>query len=250
MNEFTETVTEPIAQLKSEAQRALQERPILSVRSLISLGFALWFILSVGITVASIIIVNKIEEKLYFMESASKYIFEVQQARRFEKNYFLYRTNLDDSLKQVRLADDILENNSEKMSAVVGRQSFDGMVHHINLYEELLSKLQRLDRQQSLNASPDDVNRIEDELREHGAEMVAAAQNLLARERQSVNHMIYLSKRVPMLFLLFLLVLMIICANFMARQIVRPLKVLMDATRRRLCRFVDTVMNSPSYRWL
>ena len=232
MNEITETITEPIAQLKSEAQRALQERPILSVRSLISLGFALWFILSVGITVASIIIVNKIEEKLYFMESASKYIFEVQQARRFEKNYFLYRTNLDDSLKQVRLADDILENNSEKMSAVVGRQSFDGMVHHINLYEELLSKLQRLDRQRSLSASPDDVNRIEDELREHGAEMVAAAQNLLARERQSVNHMIYLSKRVPMLFLLFLLVLMIFCANFMARQIVRPLKVLMDATRR------------------
>jgi len=197
------TDTEPIDQLKSEAQRALQERPILSVRSVISLGFALWFILSLGITVASIVILTKIEEKLYFMESAAKYIFEVQQARRFEKNYLLYRTNLDDSLKQVRLADNILEKNSEKMMAVVGKQAFDGMVHHINLYEELLSELQRLDKQRSQNF-PLRINQIEDALRKHGAEMVAAAENLLARERQSVNHMIYLSKRVPMLFLLFL----------------------------------------------
>jgi signal transduction histidine kinase len=231
INEFMGTDTEPIDQLKSEAQRALQERPILSVRSVISLGFALWFILSLGITVASIVILTKIEEKLYFMESAAKYIFEVQQARRFEKNYLLYRTNLDDSLKQVRLADNILEKNSEKMMAVVGKQAFDGMVHHINLYEELLSELQRLDKQRSQNF-PLRINQIEDALRKHGAEMVAAAENLLARERQSVNHMIYLSKRVPMLFLLFLLVLMIYCANFMARQMIRPLKVLMDATQR------------------
>jgi two-component system NtrC family sensor kinase len=231
MNELMKADTESIDQLKSSAQRALEERPILSVRSRISLGFALWFILSIAITVGSIVIVSEIENKLYFMESAAKYIFEVQQARRFEKNYFLYGTNLDDSLKQVRLADDILESNSEKMIAVVGEQSFDGMVHHINLYEELLIKLHNLNHQPKQN-SPTPLNQIEDALREHGAKMVAAAENLLARERQSVNRMIYLSKRVPMLFLLFLLGLMIFSANFIARQMIRPLKVLMDATQR------------------
>ncbi|MEJ2728913.1 MAG: ATP-binding protein [Deltaproteobacteria bacterium] len=231
MNESQTTDAEPIDQLKSEAQRALLERPLLSVRSRISLGFALWFILSLAITVGSIVIVSEIENKLYFMESAAKYIFEVQQARRFEKNFFLYRTNLDDSLKQVRLADTILEKNSEKMMAVVGKQSFDGMVHHINLYEELLIKLQKLDKRPTQNPPPN-FNQIEDALREHGAKMVAAAENLLARERQSVNRMIYLSKRVPMLFLLFLLGLMIFSANFIARQMIRPLKVLMDATQR------------------
>ena len=231
MNELMERAKEPIDQLKSEAQRALQERPTLSVRSRISLGFALWFILSIAITVGSIVIVSEIENKLSFMESAAKYIFEVQQARRFEKNYFLYRTNLDDSLKQVRLADNILEKNSEKMIAVVGKQSFDGMVHHINLYEELLIKLKELDKRPTQNPPPH-FNQIEDALRDHGAKMVAAAENLLARERQSVNRMIYLSKRVPMLFVLFLLGLMIFSANFIARQMMRPLKVLMDATQR------------------
>jgi two-component system NtrC family sensor kinase len=231
MNEFMDADPQSIDQLKSEAQRALQERPLLSVRSRISLGFALWFILSLGITIASIVILTKIEEKLYFMESASKYIFEVQQARRFEKNYFLYGTTLDDSLQQVRLADDILEKNSEKMVAVVGKQPFAAMVHHINTYEALLSKIQELDKQQSQNFIAQ-FSQIEDELREHGAEMVAAAENLLARERQSVNDMLYLSKRGPMLFLLFLLVLMIYSANYIARQMIRPLKVLMDATQR------------------
>ncbi len=231
MNEFIDADPQSIDQLKSKAQRALQERPLFSVRSIISLGFALWFILSLGITIASIVILTKIEEKLYFMESASKYIFEVQQARRFEKNYFLYGTNLDDSLQQVRLADDILEKNSEKMVVVVGKQPFAAMVHHINTYEELLSKLQELDKQRPRNAPPQ-FNQIEDELRKHGAEMVAAAENLLARERQSVNDMLYLSKRGPMLFLLLLLVLMIYSANFIARQMIRPLKVLMDATQR------------------
>jgi two-component system NtrC family sensor kinase len=231
MNEFINTDTEPSDQLKLKAQRALQERPLFSVRSVISLGFALWFILSLGITVASIVSLTKIEEKLNFLESASKYIFEVQQARRFEKNYFLYGTNLDDSLEQVRLADNILEENSENMVVVVGKASFEGMIHHINLYEELLSKLQQLDKQRPQNSIPQ-FNLIEDELRKHGAEMVAAAENLLARERQSVNKMLYLSKRVPMLFLLFLLGLMIFSANFIARQMIRPLKVLMDATQR------------------
>jgi two-component system NtrC family sensor kinase len=231
MNEFMDSDTGVVDRLKSEAQRALQERPLLSVRSVISLGFALWFILSLGITIASIVILTKVEEKLYFMESAGKYIFEVQQARRFEKNYFLYGTNLDDSMEQVRLADNILEKNSEKMVAVVGEHAFEAMAHHINRYEELLSNLQELETQWPPN-STSQLSHIEDELRKHGAEMVAAAENLLARERQSVNSMLYLSKRGPMLFLVVLFGLMIYCANFIARQMMRPLKVLMNATQR------------------
>ncbi len=225
------TDTEPIDQFKLEAQRAWQALPLLSVRSVISLGFALWFILSLGITIASIVMLTKMERKLNFMESAAKYIFEVQQARRFEKNYFLYGTDLDNAQQKIRLADNILENNSEKMESVVGKHPFEEMVRHINIYEELLSKLQEQDRQPSQN-STSQIKQIENEIRKHGSEMVEAAINLLARERQSVNDMLYLTKRGPMLFLLFLLGLMIYSANFIARQMNRPLKELMDATHR------------------
>jgi len=223
--------TEPVDEFNDEAQRALKNRPIFSVRSRISLYFALWFALSLCITIASILILNKIQKKLFFMESAGQYIFEVQQVRRFEKNYFLYGTNLDDALEQIRLADSILQKDSEKMVAVVGAPSFEAMSRHINLYEALLSKLQTLDKQGVENAATQKSD-IEDELRKHGAEMVTAAENLLARERQAVNAMINLSKRGPMAYLLFLLVLMIYSANLITRQLIRPLKVLMNATQR------------------
>ena len=75
--------------LEYEAQRALKERPSFSIRARITLGFLLWFILSLGITIASLVILSRIRNKLTFMESASNYTFEIQQARRFEKNYFL-----------------------------------------------------------------------------------------------------------------------------------------------------------------
>jgi len=217
--------------LKTEAQRALQERPSFSIRSRISLGFILWFILSLGITVGSFVIVTRIQNKFNFLESAGKYIFEIQQARRFEKNYFLYRTNLTDALEHVHQAKDILRTYGGNMAAVVGDRPFGAMAHHINLYEELLYRLLELDKKQPKDM-PLILHNIEGELRKHGAKMVVAAEELVAKERQSINAMIYMSKRVPMLFLLFLLILMIYLANFITRQMLGPLKTLMAATRR------------------
>ena len=233
--------------LKIEAQRALEERPSFSIRSRISLGFVLWFILSVGITIASFVIVTKIENKLHFMESASKYIFEIQQARRFEKNYFLYGTNLKDSLEHVHQAQIILKTDGEQMAAVVSVRSFEAMINHINLYEASLSRLLGLDKK-GPKEIPLLLEPIEDELRKHGAIMVTAAENLVAKERQAINAMIYMSKRIPMLFLLFLLVLMLHLANFISRQMLRPLKTLMGATRRIAAGDITPITPTRRYR--
>jgi len=218
--------------LRMEAQRALQERPSFSIRTRISLGFVLWFVLSLGITVASLIIVTRIQNKLHFMESASKYLFEVQQARRFEKNYFLYGTNLDDALAYVHNARDILKAEGQNIADEVGARAFEAMKRHLDLYEELLNRLLRRNAsKQRLPPLLADAG-IEEALREHGAVMITAAEALINKERKAVDHMIYMSKRIPMLFLLFLLGLMIYLANFITRQILYPLKILMAATRR------------------
>ena len=74
-SEIKDADTELIEKLKSESRHALQNRPVFSVRSRISIGFILWFILSLGITVASFFTLTKIQSKLYFMESAGRYIF-------------------------------------------------------------------------------------------------------------------------------------------------------------------------------
>ncbi len=217
--------------LETKAERALMERPSLSIRTRISLGFFLLFAMALGITIAAIIILNRIQDKLLFLESASKYTFEIQQARRFEKNYFLYGTNLTDALDNVRGAREILEREGGNMTSVVGAGQFHTMVIHIQRYEELLNQLAKLDREKS-NVSPKKYEVIEEELRQHGAEMVAVADEMMAKERKFINTMLLMSQRIPVVFLLVLLILVIYLINFIARQMLQPLNRLMESTRR------------------
>ena len=217
--------------MEMEAQRALKERPSLSIRTRISLGFLLWFLLSLGITIASFVTLNRIQSKLLFMEGASNYTFEIQQARRFEKNYFLYGTNLSDALEHVRQAQNILTTEGDNMAAVVGVSHYQTMVRHLERYRELLIRLQDLDREHP-GAKPGQNQTIEVELRRHGAEMVAVAEELVSGQRQAVNTMLLMAQRIPIIFLFVLLLLMIYLANFLTRQMLRRLNWLMEATRR------------------
>ncbi len=203
----------------------MRERPSMSIRSRVTTAFALWFILSLGITVISIFTISRIQSKLHFMQAADKYTFEVQQARRFEKNYFLYGTNLEDALEHVHKAGEILKREGENMTEIVGVSEYKTMARHLSEYEDLLS---RLEEQDTLQNKGD----IEAELREHGAEMVAVAEELVAKERESVNKMLVTAMRIPMVFLILLILLIIYFARVIARQVFAPLKRLMQASRR------------------
>lgn len=216
--------------VETEAQRALKERPSFSIRSRIIMGFLMLFLLSLGISITSVIMLTRIQSKLVFLESASSCTFEIQQARRFEKNYFLYRTNLDDAWAHVHRARVILGQDREEMANVVGAANFETMARHVERYEELLSRLTTADEKSEADAPL--YEQIEEELREHGAEMVAVAEQLLAKERETVEIMLRASKRILIFFLPVLFVVIVYLANFIARQMLQPLNRLMAATRR------------------
>ena len=82
--------------MQEQLERALLERPGFSIRARLTLGFLLFFLLSTGVTVTAWVTLNRLEQKLKFLEIADRYTTEIQQARRFEKNYFLYGTNLEE----------------------------------------------------------------------------------------------------------------------------------------------------------
>ncbi len=206
-----------------EAQRALRERPSISIRTRVAVGFFLWLISSLGITIISIITISQIRDKLYFMEAAGTYTFEVQQARRFEKNYFLYQTNLEDALEHVHNARKILIREGENMAAVVGAQEYETMAHTLTRYDELLYELKK-------ESGPTRLGVIETELRRHGAEMVSVAEELVAKERESVSSMLIVSQRIPMVFLLLLTLLIVYFAVIVARHVLAPLNRLVQAS--------------------
>jgi len=215
-----------------EAQEALKARPSVSIQRRLSIGFLLWFLSSLALAIVSIAIVSRIRTKVVFMEAAANYSFEIQQARRFEKNYFLYRTNLDDALQHVHNASRILAEERHNIARAVGQTHFDTMAHHLERYEELLSRLREMDRSAAANPDPSELSLIEDELREHGAQMVAVAEDLVAQERRSVNSMLAISQRIPVAFLAILILLIIYLAGFISKQVVAPLNRMVGYSRR------------------
>ncbi|MCP4756710.1 MAG: HAMP domain-containing protein [Proteobacteria bacterium] len=208
-----------------QAQKALRDRPAVSIVARLILAFFLWFILNVIIALISLFITSQVEDKLYFLETADIYTFEIQQARRFEKNYLLYHTNLDDALNHVAIAEEILKKAGNNIMSVVGEREFEKMGDRLSRYTELLAKLK-------FNGTNSRNVEIEIELREHGAEMVIAAKELVAKERYAVDAMLDISKKIPLIFLGILVLLITFLAIFFTRQILWPMKRMMAATRR------------------
>jgi two-component system NtrC family sensor kinase len=204
------------------------ERPSLSIRTRLGVGLLLWLVLSVGAMVTSIVLLDGVQAKLRIVGAVDRYAFEIQQARRFEKNFFLYRTNLDDALAQAQAAQEILEREGSNISAVVGAASVEAMRARVLRYESLLSGLQGT--QPAADTAL--LRAVEGELRVQGAEMVDEAARLATQERASAETMLRTAQRIAAGFLVGLLLVVLFLGVFVARQILAPLNRIMLATRR------------------
>ena len=215
---------------EDRALHALLHRPGFSIRTRLALGFLILFLLSAGVTITSIITLYRLESKLKFLEDSDSFTSEIQQARRYEKNYFLYGSDLASVSMHMEKADDLLASAEKEWNSVVGPQNVATMKKHLESYEELIDKLNALDKTRSSHALPDSPD-IESQLRSHGAEMVSFAMEMSHKERTKINRMLHLARLVPVVFLIFFLALMVYEADFLSRHIIRRLNRLMEATQ-------------------
>ncbi len=239
---FFESLTDPVStdHGSAAAQRALRERPSFSIRTRVILSFALCFILSGGVILWSRWTLTDVELKMRFLESAGSYGSEIEQARRYEKNFLLYGTNLNDARSHVQEARTILEQDASKVQAVVGTQSYQTMLMHVDRYLNLLDRLG--------NATKEERGEIETELRSHGQTMVSTAHALIASERQLMDAKLRMIKQVPLVFLMVLLVLVAYIAHFLNQQILAPLKRLLHHTDRIAAGDLTPILPARRYR--
>lgn len=216
---------------QEQVEKALLERPGFSIRNKLTLGFLLFFLLSTGMVVSAWVTLNRLEKKLKFLDIADRYTTEIQQARRFEKNYFLYGTNLEEVQEHVQNASKLLTSGKVELESVIGEETFLRVEEHLHKYIHRLEKLRNMDRDRVPGTIPQHPN-SEAELREHGAAMVSQALKLAEEERKSVQLMLKLFKRLPLAFLAILLPLIIYTANFLARQMLAPLSRMLIVTER------------------
>ena len=215
----------------TSAESALLQRPSFGIRARLALGFLALFLLAAAVTAAAWIMLSRLEVRLKFLEVADRYTMEIQQARRFEKNYFLYGTSLQDVREHVANARRLLRSSDSEAFKVLTPADLRRMREHLDRYEALVQSLVEMEQ----NAPPDRTARqtaIETEMRAHGSQMVAFALELAQQERNSVNQTLALFKRLPVLFLIVLLLLMAVIVNFLTRQMLGPLGRLVGTAQR------------------
>lgn len=206
-------------------------RPSLGIRTRLSLGFLSLFLVAVAVTVAAYFMLSRLEVRLRFLEGADRYTVEIQQARRFEKNYFLYGTNLQDVQEHLTNGRNLLTSAEPEAAKVVPLPSIRRIREHLDRYESLIGRLAALDRNQGKTRT-EERTVIEAELRNHGSQMLTFALELAQQQRARVDTTLALFKRLPLIFLAVLLILSVVIANFLARQMLGPLTRLVAAAQR------------------
>jgi len=206
----------PSASAADDPDRALFGRPAFSIRATLQLAFSVCFLLSLAPTVWSLHTLSGVEDRVQFLEFADDYMAEIQQARRFEKNYLLYKTNLADALRHTHRAQELARRDHDKMRKVLGESALATINAHLADYELLLRKIGTAD-------APAARAPLEAALRKRGAEMIDFAQSYVRTERAKVGGMLSFAKKIPFVFLGLLMVAIVVIASFLARRILGTL---------------------------
>jgi signal transduction histidine kinase len=202
-----------------------EKPPSISIRTKIAVSYSLFFLLCIAITLWSFWIISILNDKVEFLVITDDYLSAIQQARRFEKNYLLYGTNLDDAFEALDRAKKILSHNKKTIKKIMGEKNFHIKFEYMSNYWDQLVKLKNSKDSQSISL-------IVPNLREYGGKMVAFAQEFVNKERNSVAYMFLLAKRVPLLFISILLILVLIFVILFTRQLMVNLKRVMNYTKR------------------
>ncbi len=207
-------------------ERAFLRRPRLSIRARIVGVFLLLFAMMCGITVSAVLFLSHTRTRLLFLDKASSYLFEVEQARRFEKNYFLYQTNLDDAVNSAHEAEISLERSAEEFGAVLGDERLERMRANLQTYAT------RLERLAATPVAPGIAAEAEEGLRTAGARALADAEEVVDRERLNMHGMLGTSSATAIGFLVTMSLVMVFIVGFLTRSLLAPLNRFMAYTTR------------------
>jgi two-component system, NtrC family, sensor kinase len=214
-------------------KKALMERPRFSIRFRIILAFLLAFFFSFGIAIGSIIFISRLDSKYTFFEEAENFSSDIQQARRYEKNFFLYgsKNDLYDALNYIESASNLLSGTSTEIRSVFQHQDFELLTADLHDYQRLLTEMVTFFDQQGATKNFRNPE-LEDQLRIHGHSILFLSSALVQKERIKVHR----ATRSFMIIAIFLvginLLVMIWVATELTSQIVQPLGRFVGYTNR------------------
>ena len=214
-----------------KAKKALLERPKFSIRLRIILVFLITFALTCVIIIAAMVFISNSANQQQFLEKADDFQFEFQQARRYEKDYFLYGTNLYDAINHIHNAINMKNTFDDKMRLIIGDKAYKEMSYKLQLYKELLEKLQTFSTDSDSLMKKERLT-IESEIRNIGASILVSASNAIEQERLRMHTLLKTSMIIAITALLFILLIGIILTTYVSNQIISSYSRFEEYTKR------------------
>jgi signal transduction histidine kinase len=219
------------AKVAVEAERALAERPSISIRLRIGLSLAASFLVFAAMAGALLVLFSTIALSIKLLDDVSTYAFELDQTRRYEKNYLLYGTDLPDALLQVHTTLNLLRSTRENMSKLVGEATYARIEGNLVAYDQALERMAALANIQE-QASPEQRIETERELRSRGSQALIDAKTLIDQERLRIHTRISNAKFMITGSLVLIVIVLAYVSSFLTRQIAGPLGRFVNYTKR------------------
>ena len=214
-------------------EKALSERPKFSIRTRIILAFLLAFLFSFGIGISSMIYISILSAKQNFFDNAGKFAFEVDHARRNEKNFFLYGSKADlfSARENIRSAKTILQGTASEMRSLLKQETFKRLLNDLNKYEHVLAEITATYAERGYGKKPD-APEAENQLRISGHQIQTFAAELVTQERAKVHEAARRFMKAAIFLLVINFIIMVIVASELIRQILQPLGRTVQYTQR------------------
>jgi len=221
----TKAVYEHMGDIRKAREELLSRRHF-SVRKQIYLGNSLLFLAALVMMIVLIINNDRVYKRLKFLEFVNDFSSEILQARRYEKNFFLYGTNLNDAIENIHLAESIFITESDQFSELLeGQRDRQKIFAKIGTYKSLLQQLYQHEQQEQkgFRTTPF-AKKIGLELREYGKDILATSNAMKNIEKKAIEKTLSHSRYIHISSFLALLAFLIINASLLVNRIYSTLK--------------------------
>ncbi len=212
-------------------KKALLTRPGVTLRTRLIISYVAVFLVASGAVVAAWLIVSELEGKLEFIERADKFANEIQQCRRYEKNYLLYGTSLTKVLEHLYSARKTLSGAKAELGKIVGAAHWDELENDLEAYIGHIFELEAMRRNPKM-ANTNNKAAIEKQLRKYGSRIVDMAILMSKRERNSVRQRLYVMRQYFVLSLVLLLAVIVYMTRSLSKHFLQRLAFMRGVTER------------------
>jgi len=202
-----------------------------SIRHKITLGYYLGLLFVLAFAILTYVNLQRIEKKVAFSEVVSDFFETTLEARRFEKNYFLFESDADYAENR-RYVDEALvilakyqegfEDISPDVNAADISQNFRSYASLMDLAHEHISRENDKGSRRYLLSK--DI--LESQARKKGKEITGIAEQLSRQESINIRTLLGFSRKILWVSLAILFVVGVLIGHTLAIVVVRPMKLL------------------------